>query len=235
MAELVPNVDIGEVERDSGFLGFLRSLPEKPATTFRFFDRNDYYTVHSSDAEYVCREVFRTMSVLKYLGSGDKKIGSVCLSKRNFEALLVDLLLVKRYRVEVYQNTGAKGNAWSLVTKRLAHLWNLVFLLHRRLQRWVPLWSRILQLQQLFPLLALVHPWIQARQQILATLMSPGLLLLPLALVHPWTQGSLQTLAALPCPGPLLSLAPLRGLLKNFQLLPWLGSRQGHETTSTRP
>ncbi|KAG0430769.1 hypothetical protein HPB47_022393 [Ixodes persulcatus] len=47
----------------------------------------------------------------------DKKIGSVCLSKRNFEALLVDLLLVKRYRVEVYQNTGAKGNAWSLVTK----------------------------------------------------------------------------------------------------------------------
>ncbi|XP_040077010.2 DNA mismatch repair protein Msh2 [Ixodes scapularis] len=117
MAELVPNVDIGEVERDSGFLGFLRSLPEKPATTFRFFDRNDYYTVHSSDAEYVCREVFRTMSVLKYLGSGDKKIGSVCLSKRNFEALLVDLLLVKRYRVEVYQNTGAKGNAWSLVTR----------------------------------------------------------------------------------------------------------------------
>ncbi|CAN8017160.1 unnamed protein product, partial [Ixodes persulcatus] len=111
-----------EVERDSGFLGFLSVVLaclsfQKPATTFRFFDRNDYYTVHSSDAEYVCREVFRTMSVLKYLGSGDKKIGSVCLSKRNFEALLVDLLLVKRYRVEVYQNTGAKGNAWSLVTK----------------------------------------------------------------------------------------------------------------------
>lgn len=117
MAELVPNVDIAEVERDSGFLGFLRSLPEKPATTFRFFDRNDYYTVHSSDAEYVCREVFRTMSVLKYLGSGDKKIGSVCLSKRNFEALLVELLLVKRYRIEVYQNTGSKGNAWGLTTK----------------------------------------------------------------------------------------------------------------------
>ncbi|CAN7988646.1 unnamed protein product, partial [Ixodes hexagonus] len=119
-----------EVERDSGFLGFLRSLPEatkpltpfnfsfqKPATTFRFFDRNEYYTVHSSDAEYVCREVFRTMSVLKYLGSGDKKIGSVCLSKRNFEALLVELLLVKRYRIEVYQNTSSKGNAWGLTTK----------------------------------------------------------------------------------------------------------------------
>ncbi|KAG0417379.1 hypothetical protein HPB47_005657 [Ixodes persulcatus] len=125
--------------------------------------------------------------------------------------------------------------AYLFLPERLAHLWNLVFLLHRRLQRWVPLWSRILQLQQLFPLLDLVHPWIQARQQTLATLMSPGLLLLPLALVHPWTQGSLQTLAALPCPGPLLSLAPLRGLLENFQFLPWLGSRQGHETTSTRP
>ncbi|XP_064489265.1 DNA mismatch repair protein Msh2-like [Ornithodoros turicata] len=117
MSELMPNVDIGEVERDHTFLGFVRSLPEKPNTTFRFFDRNDYYTVHESDAEYVCREVFKTMSVLKYLGSGENKVGSVCLSKGNFEPLLADLLLVKRYRVEIYRNTSSKGNSWTLAVK----------------------------------------------------------------------------------------------------------------------
>ncbi|KAL3248504.1 hypothetical protein MRX96_056451 [Rhipicephalus microplus] len=70
MAELLPNVDIAEVEKDPGFLKYLKSLPEKPATTFRFFDRSDYYTVHGPDAEYVCREMYRSMSALKYLGSG---------------------------------------------------------------------------------------------------------------------------------------------------------------------
>ncbi|KAM7314521.1 uncharacterized protein ISCGN_004305 [Ixodes scapularis] len=150
-------------------------------------------------------------------------------------AQVVDVLSDSQAAMGELQSTDKQSLHYLCGYTRLAHLWNLVFLLHRRLQRWVPLWSRILQLLQLFPLLALVHLWIQARQQILATLMSPGLLLLPLALVHPWTQGSLQTLAALPCPGPFLSLAPLRGLLENFQLLPRLESRQGHETTSTRP
>lgn len=113
MAELLPNIDIGDVERDSSFLGFVRSLPEKPATTFRFFDRGDYYTVHSSDAEYVCREVFRTMSALKHLGSGERRVASVCLSKRNMESLLVDLLLLKRYRVEIYHSK-AGSDGWTL-------------------------------------------------------------------------------------------------------------------------
>lgn len=117
MAELTPNVDIGEVERDQTFLGYVRSLPEKPLTTFRFFDRNDYYTVHGPDAEYVCREVFKTMSVLKQLGSGENKIASVCLSKRNFEALLADLLLVKHYRIEIYRNSANKGCDWKLAVK----------------------------------------------------------------------------------------------------------------------
>lgn len=116
MAELLPNVDIAEVERDSGFLGFLRSLPEKPATTFRFFDRNDYYTVHGKDAEYVCREVYRSMSALKYLGSGESRVASVCVSQRSYESLLVELLLVKRYRVEVYRSASRSGAtpSWSL-------------------------------------------------------------------------------------------------------------------------
>lgn len=115
MAELLPNVDIAEVEKDPGFLKYLKSLPEKPATTFRFFDRNDYYTVHGPDAEYVCREMYRSMSALKYLGSGDSRVASVCVSQRSYENLLSELLLVKHYRVEVYRNTAARGSAsWTL-------------------------------------------------------------------------------------------------------------------------
>ncbi|CAH0720022.1 unnamed protein product, partial [Brenthis ino] len=91
---------------------------EKPPTTVRIFDRNDYYSVHGVDATTASREVFSSISNIKRMGITPNCLDYLVLSKGNFEILIRKLLLVRRYRVEIYVAEGSiKACDWTLKYK----------------------------------------------------------------------------------------------------------------------
>ncbi|XP_055634998.1 DNA mismatch repair protein spellchecker 1 [Toxorhynchites rutilus septentrionalis] len=122
MASLKPlqclNLDANQ---QKNFMTFFKTLPDKPATTIRFFDRADYYSCHGPDAEFVSKSVFKSTNMVKIMApSGwDYELPYVVLSKNNFESFLRDLLLVRNYRVDVFTNKGPikTSNEWVLEFK----------------------------------------------------------------------------------------------------------------------
>ena len=125
---------------DVGFISFFSKLPQKRPDTIRLFDRRDFFSAHGEDAMYIAMHVFRTQSVLKYLGSGGKAGGlpSVTMSNNVATAFLRDALTALQLRIEIWTSEGGKksakfkldkevfrpicpGNRRGLITRALIH------------------------------------------------------------------------------------------------------------------
>jgi DNA mismatch repair protein MSH2 len=102
---------------DPGFITFFSKLPPKsPDTgTVRLFFRNDFYAAYGADALYVADNVFRTNSVIKFLGSGGKAAGlpSVALKISIAQAFLREALTSKQLRAEIWVPEPGQGKKYS--------------------------------------------------------------------------------------------------------------------------
>ncbi|KAJ3096621.1 MutS-like protein [Phlyctochytrium bullatum] len=95
---------------EQAFCSFYRNIDEKAEGTVRLFERagGDYYTAHGDDAIYVAETVYKTSSVLKYMGSGNSSIPYCSISKLNAISLIRDLLLIKHKKVEIWEADGTR-------------------------------------------------------------------------------------------------------------------------------
>jgi DNA mismatch repair protein MSH2 len=71
--------------------------------------------VHGPDAHYVATHVYRTNSVIKYLGTGGKAAGlpSVTLNENMAMTFLRDALTNKQLRVEIWKPEPGQGKKCS--------------------------------------------------------------------------------------------------------------------------
>ncbi|CAO1618672.1 unnamed protein product [Sympodiomycopsis kandeliae] len=101
---------------ETSFVQFFKSMPEQSDGTIRLFDRQEFYSAHGQDAILVATTVFRTLSVVKYIGAGGSKNGlpSVTLSIAAAKAFLREALTSKQMRVEIWKGGGKRTNQWQL-------------------------------------------------------------------------------------------------------------------------
>lgn len=66
----------------------------------------DFYSALGEDAFFIAANVFKTNSVIKYLGSGDK-LASVAMSITVAKTFLRDALTVKQLRIEIWRPEGS--------------------------------------------------------------------------------------------------------------------------------
>ncbi|KAJ2558290.1 MSH2 protein [Coemansia sp. RSA 1933] len=101
---------------EQGFCKFFNGLPAQE-NTVRVFERSngDYYSVHGADAEYVASVVYKTTTVIKYLGgNASNGLASCTMSRMVAENFLRDALLRYQLRVEIYAASDSKGSGWKV-------------------------------------------------------------------------------------------------------------------------
>ncbi|KDN35895.1 DNA mismatch repair protein [Tilletiaria anomala UBC 951] len=103
---------------ESSFVSFFKSLPPQPNGTVRLFDRSTFYSAHAQDAFVVASSVYKTQSVIKYLGSGGKVNGlaSCTLNLTAGKSFLREALTARQLRIEIWSNEGGgkRSNKWTI-------------------------------------------------------------------------------------------------------------------------
>ncbi|GJQ86278.1 putative component of the post-replicative DNA mismatch repair system (MMR) [Trypoxylus dichotomus] len=111
--------DISNSNPENGvedLIGIPSTNANKPLTTVRFFNHNDFYTVHGDDAS-LATETVPGCNMIKYMGE-EPKLSYNVLNKHLFERFVRELLLIKQYRVEVYiRSAPGRNNDWKVEFK----------------------------------------------------------------------------------------------------------------------
>ncbi|PWN30108.1 putative DNA mismatch repair protein MSH2 [Jaminaea rosea] len=117
-ASKAPQADLGlDSSGEKSFISFFKSMPEKPSATVRIFDRGDFYSAHGDDALFVATSVFKTSSVIKYLGGGSNALPSVTMTPSTAKTFLRDALTARQMRIEIWKGGGKRSNGWTLGTQ----------------------------------------------------------------------------------------------------------------------
>ncbi|KAJ1644836.1 MSH2 protein [Coemansia asiatica] len=99
---------------EQGFCQFFASLAEQE-NTIKLFERSngEYYSVHGDDAELVAMAVYKTPTVIKYIGGAPPKgLASCTMSRTVAEGFLRDALLDRQQRIEIYALQEGTSGSW---------------------------------------------------------------------------------------------------------------------------
>ncbi|KAJ2836276.1 MSH2 protein [Coemansia sp. 'formosensis'] len=113
-----PDLDLDK-SSEQGFCKFFNALAAQE-NTIRVFERSngDYYSVHGADAEYIANVVYKTTTVLKYIGgSPTTGLASCTMSRMVAENFLRDALLKYQLRVEIYAPQDSKQGSWKVLRR----------------------------------------------------------------------------------------------------------------------
>lgn len=105
-----------KIDDEGGFIKFFKSLTNEQNDIVRIFDRGDYVTAHGDDASLIARTVYKTTSVLRYLGKNDSTgLSSVTMTPTVYKNFLKEALFRLGKKVEIWTNQGR--NSWVISKK----------------------------------------------------------------------------------------------------------------------
>ena len=101
--------DSGEQNLDSVHVDTLlkarKRCGDKPDTTVRIFERNDFYYFFEKDGELAAEKAFGSVTAMKSMGGGGGGggvVGFCVMNRANFESVLRHLILVRHLRVSTF-------------------------------------------------------------------------------------------------------------------------------------